>query len=175
MQWGYPRTVEGFWHALSRGQYEQPNPTNLLTEPGRFVSQLGMLVSGVAEEFTWVYIFIALVPFVFFFRMQRRERAWLIGLSAIYFCLGVLLVILLNPTPDRASADLVKVFFNNSHTVVAALIGYGLALMAAFMATHYQRFRLWGLVGGGIAVRARRGLLLYDATGQAFLWPGRRG
>ncbi len=36
MQWGYPRTVEGFFHAISRGQYEQPNPTNLVTEPLRF-------------------------------------------------------------------------------------------------------------------------------------------
>ena len=45
-----------------------------------------------------------------------------------------------------------KVFFCNSHTIIAALIGYGLALTAAFMATHYQRFRLWGLAGGIIAV-----------------------
>src|SRR5689334_24650191 len=52
MQRGYQRTVEGFWHALSRGQYEQPNPTNLVTEPGRFVNQLGMLVSGRSEEHT---------------------------------------------------------------------------------------------------------------------------
>src|SRR5204863_9654559 len=116
MQWGYPRTVEGFFHALSRGQYEQPNPTNLMTEPGRFVSQLGMLVSGAADEFTWVYLFLALVPFVFYRKMQRRERAWIVGLTAIYFFLGVFLVILLNPTPDRATSDLVKVFFCNSHT-----------------------------------------------------------
>jgi len=170
MQWGYPRTVEGFWHALSRGQYEQPNPTNLVAEPGRFVGQLVMLVSGVAQEFNWVYMFIALVPFVFFFKMQKRERAWLIGLTAIYLCLGVLLVILLNPTPDRASADLIKVFFCNSHTIVAALIGYGLALTAAFMATHYQRFRLWGLAGGIIAVLL--GLYcLFDATGKNFFGP----
>ena len=27
MQWGYPRTVEGFFHALSRGQYEQTTGT----------------------------------------------------------------------------------------------------------------------------------------------------
>jgi len=152
MQWGYPRTVEGFWHALSRGQYEQPNPTNVLADPTRFVSQLGMLISGIADEFTWVIILVALVPFLFYFRMQRRERAWLIGLSAIYLCLGVLLMVLLNPTPDRAAADLVKVFFNNSHTIVAALIGYGMALIAAFMATHYARFRLWGMVGGGVAL-----------------------
>jgi len=36
--------------------------------------------------------------------------------------------------------------------VVAILIGYGLALLAAYMATHYAQFRRWGLLGGGIAV-----------------------
>ncbi len=170
MQWGYPRTVDGFWHALSRGQYEQPNPTDVLTDPTRFLGQLWMLIDGAQKEFTWVYLFIALVPFVFFLRLQKRERAWLIGLSAIYLCLGVLLIILLNPTPDRASADLIKVFFCNSHTVIAGLIGYGLALTAAYMATHYQRFRLWGLAGGVIAVVL--GIYcLVDATGKTYFGP----
>lgn len=167
MEWGYPRTVEGFFHALSRGQYEQPNPTDLISDPLRFLGQVWMLISGVAIEYTWVYMFIALVPFLFFFKMQRRERAWLIGLSGIYLCLGVLLMILLNPTPDRASADLIKVFFCNSHTIVAALIGYGLALTAAFMATHYKTFRLWGLGGGVVAVVA--GIFgLYETVGRTF-------
>jgi tetratricopeptide (TPR) repeat protein len=172
MQWGYPRTVEGFFHALSRGQYEQPSPTNLLTEPTRFLGQLWMLATGVADEYTWAYMFIALVPFAFFFHMQKRERAWLIGLTAIYLCLGVLLVILLNPTPDRASVDLVKVFFCNSHTIVAGLIGYGLALTAAFMATNYQRFRSWGIAGGAIAVVLAL-YCLWDATGKLYF--GRAG
>jgi tetratricopeptide (TPR) repeat protein len=170
MQWGYPRTVEGFWHALSRGQYEQPNPTDVITDPMRFLGQLWMLIDGAQREYTWVYLFIALVPFVFFLRLQKRERAWLIGLSAIYLCLGVLLIVLLNPTPDRASADLIKVFFCNSHTIIAALIGYGLALTAAFMATHYKRFWIWGLAGGIVAVVL--GIYcLVDATGRNFFGP----
>ncbi len=152
MQWGYPRTVEGFLHALTRGQYEQPNPTNVLTESGRFFSQMGMLFGNVTDEFTWVYTFLALVPFMFFRKMQRREKSWIIGLSAIYLCLGMLLMILLNPPPDRASADLVKVFFAASHTIIAALIGYGLALTAAFMATHYRSFRFWAMGGALVAM-----------------------
>jgi tetratricopeptide (TPR) repeat protein len=83
-----------------------------------------------------------------------------------------LLVILLNPTPDRASVDLVKVFFCNSHTIVAALIGYGLALTAAFMATNYQRFRHWGIGGGAIAVVLAL-YCLWDATGKLYF--GRAG
>jgi hypothetical protein len=42
MNWGYPRTVEGFIHALTRGQYEKTNPTNFLNDPGRLFMQIGL-------------------------------------------------------------------------------------------------------------------------------------
>jgi hypothetical protein len=161
MEWCYPRTVDGFIHALTRGQYEQPNPTDIGHDPGRFVGQLGMLVAGLADSFTWIGVLIALVPFMFFRKIRHRERAWLIGLAALYLCVGVLLMILLNPTPERASADLVKVFFNNSHTIVAALIGYGLALTVACMAVDFQGFRRFGIIGGGVALA----LALYSLGG----------
>lgn len=151
MQWGYPRTEEGFWHALTRGQYEKASPTNFLNDPARLVTQLGMLVEGVADEFSWVFVFIALVPFLFLRRMKNRECAWLIGISAIYLCLGVLLMILINPPPDRAARELVRVFFTASHVCVALLVGYGLTLIAAYMATHYAATRRWGLIGGAVA------------------------
>lgn len=152
MQWGYPRTVEGFIHAFTRGQYEKTNPTDVFGDPLRFLTQLGMMLGGIVDEFNWLYAVLALVPFLFFRRLHRRERAWLIGLTAIYLCLGVLLLILLNPPPDRAAQELVRVFFTASHTVVALMVGYGLTLIAAYMATHYQRFRWWGLIGGAVAV-----------------------
>jgi thioredoxin-like negative regulator of GroEL len=152
MQWGYPRTVEGFIHAFTRGQYEKANPTDIIHDPMRFITQLTMLGSGIVEEFNWVYAFLALVPFAFFFKMHRRERAWLIGVVAIYFFLGVLLLILLNPPPDRAAQSLVRVFFTASHTLIALMVGYGLTLISAYMATHYQRFRFWGLTGGAVAL-----------------------
>ena len=79
-------------------------------------------------------------------------------------------MMLLNPTPDKASADLIKVFLCSSHTIVACLIGYGLALTAAFMATHYQKFRLWGLAGGMVAVVLAL-FCLWDATGKHYFGP----
>ena len=33
------------------------------------------------------------MPFAFLLKMHKRERSWIIGLTAIYFCLSVLLVI----------------------------------------------------------------------------------
>lgn len=170
MQWGYPRTEEGFFHALTRGQYEKTNPTDVIHDPMRFLGQLWMLLSGLGESFTWVNVFIALVPFGFFLKLQKRERAFIIGLSGLYVCLGAVLIILLNPTPDKTSADLVKVFFVASHTLVAVLIGCGLSLTAAYMATHYQRFRLWGLGGGAIAVVLAL-VVLSTETGRHYFGP----
>jgi thioredoxin-like negative regulator of GroEL len=152
MQWGYPRTVDGFIHAFTRGQYEKTHPTDILHDPFRFITQLAMLGDGIIEEFNWVYALVALVPFAFFFKLHKRERAWLVGITAIYLCLGVLLLILLNPPPDRAAQQLVRVFFTASHTIIALLVGYAIALGTAYMAAHYHDFRKWGLTAGAVAI-----------------------
>ncbi len=175
MEWGYPRTVEGFFHALTRGQYDKINPTNLTDNPAvvfhELKEQLWLLVKGVAAAFNWVYMFFAALPFLFFFKMKRRERNWLIAVAAIYPFLGVLLTIFLNPQKDRQSVELLRVFFAASHTVVAILIGYGLALTAAFMATNYQRFRRWGWVGGAAALVLACYCLL-EAAGELYIGQG---
>ena len=167
MQWGYPRTVEGFFHALSRGQYEQANPTDVLHDPMHFLLQLGLLISGLAGSFSWVFLFVALVPFFFLLKMQKRERAWIIGLTAIYFCVGILLTVLMNTTPDRQSAEENKVFFTASHAVVAIMIGYGLALLSSYMATHYRSFRSVGLMLGAITLLPAL-VVLFDGVGTTF-------
>jgi len=167
MQWGYPRTVEGFFHALSRGQYEKSNPSDLVHDPLRFVTQLGILVSDITTEFNWVLLFVALVPLLFFFRMQKRERSWIIGLGAIYFCIGVLLMILMNVSPDRQTAELNKVFFIASHGIIAIMAGYGMALIAAFMATHFSQFRIVGLLLGLVTL-VPAFLTLYNGVSNTF-------
>jgi tetratricopeptide (TPR) repeat protein len=152
MQWGYPRTVEGFFHALSRGQYGNGEGTNVLADPRRFVFQLWYLAKGLSESFSWVYMFIGLVPFLFLKKMAQRERSWIIGLSSIYLLLSVLLVMILNVSADRSTSDLNKVFFTASHGVFAIMIGYGLVILAAYIATHYEKFRRVGLIGGGVGL-----------------------
>ncbi len=173
MQWGYPRTVEGFFHALGRGQYES---AVVSFSAKQFFFQLRYLVQGLAESFNWVYMFIGLLPFAFLHKMHKRERSWIIGLTAIYFCLSVLLVILLNVSSDRSSSDLNKVFFTASHGLFALMIGYGLTLIAAYTATHYQKIRLWGFVVGSVAVvlaifslKESAGKLFYGPAGEISL------
>ena len=167
MQWGYPRTVEGFFHALSRGQYEKASPSDFIHDPGRFIVQLGILVSDIATEFNWVLVFVALVPLLFFFKMQKRERSWITGLVAIYLCIGVLLMVLMNTSPDRQSAELNKVFFISSHSIIAIMIGYGLALTAAYMATHFVRIRVVGILLGVVTIVPAL-ITLYDGVCHTF-------
>src|SRR5207248_4477704 len=93
------------------------------------------------EEFNLIYLLVGVIVFLFYRRMQRRERAWVVGLSAIYICLGPFLLDLLSPAPDRQSQDLNKVFFTASHMMIAMFIGYGLTIMGLLLATQYQRWR----------------------------------
>jgi thioredoxin-like negative regulator of GroEL len=169
MQWGYPRTVEGFFHALSRGQYEKANPTDIVHDPLRFLGQLWQQMEWLAESYSWVAIFIALLPFLFLFKMKKRERSWIIGLTAIYLCVGVLLTIIMNTPPDR-SGDENRAFFTASHAIVAIMIGYGMALMAAYLATHFQNFWRWGVFGSVIAAMLAF-VSLYAATGKLYFGP----
>jgi hypothetical protein len=173
MEWGYPRTVAGFFEALSRGQYNPIDPTDIFHDPHRFLIELGMLIGGVADAFSWVYMFFALLPLFFIRKLRKRERAWILLVACLYPFLGLLLTIFLSPTPDRQMADLVKVFFIASHAVVALMIGYGLALTAGYMAAQYQKFRRWGLWGAAGMALPLALWNLKDATGKHFF--GRDG
>jgi tetratricopeptide (TPR) repeat protein len=161
MQWGYPRTLEGFIHAFTRGQYEKISPTSGGTGPffeqvgnfiGTYTKQFLMYLDGLDNEFNLVCVLIAVGTFLFYRQMQKRERGWLIGLVGIFICLGPLLVFLLNPPPDRQARELIRVFFTASHVLVSAAVGYGMALLAASLATHYQAFRRVALMGALVAV-----------------------
>ena len=152
MEWGYPRTVEGFFHALLRGQYEKITPTNVLDDPLKFLRQLMVMFEGIVDQFNWLYTTLALLPWMFYRRLQKRERAWLIGLGAIYLCLSMLLLIMLNPGLDRQSREMSKVVFAASHVVIALLIGYGLTLIAASLAVRYNEPKSRGaIIIGGLA------------------------
>src|SRR5262249_8406570 len=113
---------------------------------------------------------IGLIPFLYFRRMQLRERAWTIGLSAIWFTLSIFLLLLLNPSPDRQSRDLVKVFFTASHVLVAMGIGYGLTFLAATLQLQFEKYYRWALMAACVATGLAAFKVLGTFTGlQEFL------
>jgi len=157
LNWGYPRTWDGFLHALTRGQYEKTNPT---ANFGRFMDQMGMLLHGAVDEFNLVYLLVGLIPFFFFRRMQKREQGWFAGLVAMYLGLALLLIMLLNPSSDRQSKEMNRVFFTASHVMISLCVAYGMTLFGALMTTQYGRFRTLGWIGGASAAA----IALYTAT-----------
>jgi tetratricopeptide (TPR) repeat protein len=164
MNWGYARTVDGFKHAVERGQYESVHPTPNIK---KYVQQIGIYADGGIDEFGRVYLAIGLLPFVYFRFMQKREKAWIMGLGAIYSCLAFLLLYLLNPGSDRQSLSLNKVFFTASYVIVSMGIGYGIALISATLATQYEKTRVYFLVGAAVAL----GMAVYglkDTIAKAF-------
>ena len=128
--WGYPRTIEGFIHVISRGQYEHLNPTGTFQA---FFGQVVWYAENAANGLGIIYLVPAVIPFYFIRRMESRERVWLLGLLATYACLALLLTAMLNPPPDRAAADLVGPFFSAAHLVLAVWAGYGLVLLGTIM------------------------------------------
>jgi hypothetical protein len=130
LNWGYPRTVEGFLHTLTRGQFESVHPTDSLSG---YADQLEMYGESALASFGVIYVLPVLVSFLFLRRMRAQERRWVLGLLAVFLCLVLLMVALLNPSPDRSSLWLVERFFSASHLVLALWTGYGLALLGTLM------------------------------------------
>ncbi|MBT3293830.1 MAG: DUF2723 domain-containing protein [Verrucomicrobia bacterium] len=85
MNWGYPRTWEGFNHALSRGQYERIKPADMFS--ARFIDQLGSYLTDLRGQFTLPVALLGFLPFT----------AWQIKLfgrrfKAMYAAIGLALL-----------------------------------------------------------------------------------
>ncbi len=89
MNWGYPRTPEGFIHAVSRGQYEKIDPAvnfrDLLDRPAYFAKMLEDVIVdpigyvSVVAQFSWGISLLALlaliaIPIVFINNRARAEN-----------------------------------------------------------------------------------------------------
>jgi len=131
MNWAYPRTAEGFFHLITRGQYERMNPTSNAT---RFLDQIRIYFVVAGKEFGWPYLLISVIPFCFLHRIAASERRWMLGLLAPYVCLAFLVLALLNPGGDRQSLELTKTYFSASYVILALWMGYGLVHLGVWMA-----------------------------------------
>ena len=85
MNWGYPRTWEGFQHAISRGQYERIKPTATLAA---FLQQIGDYLRDLRITFTLPLAILGFLPFTaWFIRLNAKKR-----LNSLY--ISVVLVVL---------------------------------------------------------------------------------
>jgi len=170
MNWAYPRTTQGFKHAITRGQYDRITPSNFTRmfldsshTPTKAATpnartqfnggQLGIYLDEATEEFSLSYVALGFVPLAFLYRMRLKEFRWILGLTGIYVTFTLILIYLINPTADELNRHLNKVFFAATHIFIAGAIGLGLALIGATLASSTRSW-LIGVTAflGGLAL-----------------------
>ena len=136
LNWGYPRTVEGFFHLVERGQYERPVP---VYEWNRYWQQIRLYRDYVFYDYGWIYLIPAVVPFSMMHRMGSVERRWTPGLLAFFLCTSFFLIALLNPSNDKTSRDMHAVYLAPSFVALAIWTGCGLVVIGTVTARPYER------------------------------------
>lgn len=105
MNWGYPRTWEGFLHAISRGQYERITPTEIFSL--KFVDQIAAFLTDLRRQFTLPLVVGGILPFTLWEvtiagrRVRMFSVAFLLALAVgAFVSLEMALALLKLPTPD---------------------------------------------------------------------------
>ncbi len=138
MNWGYPRTWEGFKHAIMRGQYEAI-AFKMPTWEG-----ITNYFGDVKVQFTDLLAILALAPFaVGHWIVAKTSRKtfwqWMIAAAACFLMMSVLLIGLANVKGDVQDGFIQKVKFISSHAMIALWIGYGMAFVCALAAREICR------------------------------------
>ena len=129
MNMGYARTWEGFWHVVSRGQYEALVPLDPFAQPGIFFRDLGWYIRLVTSQFTAPLAALALVPVAALRRLDRRAQAALLLVLGAWFCFAVVVLVGANPQVDVQNTWVARTLFLPSFALVALLIGAGWAIL----------------------------------------------
>ena len=126
MNWGYPRTVQGFFHVLSRGQYERIRlPADMIL----YLKELWFYVTVVGSSFGWINMGIAMVPFALIYRIPSKSRERLLAPGAAFLCLGPLLIAVINPGMGNEARWVIQVFGSLSGVALAIWMECGLVLL----------------------------------------------
>ena len=146
MNWGYPRTWDGFKHAIMRGQYEAI---------GFQVPSWGQILNyfeDVRVQFTDLLIPFAIVPFAAGHWIVKKENRkafwqWMVPALVCFLLMSILLIALANVKGDLQDGFIQKVKFISSHAMLAMWIGYGLVFAAVVLA-RFLPTATWLNLGG---------------------------
>ncbi|MBI5819857.1 MAG: DUF2723 domain-containing protein [Verrucomicrobia bacterium] len=150
MNWGFTQHKDGFWHHLTRGQYEKVK----IDRPWSvFWNQMSVFFNGLLREYTGMFVAIGAAALAWFYGTAWRAKSWIIFMAAGIFFTSVTFIVLANPTLDRAVLFNDRVFFMLTHALFCACIGYGLIWGLAFSSVHFEKLR-WLLFIGAFAAFA---------------------
>lgn len=145
INWGYPRTWQGFMHAITRGQYERVKLADVLSP--RFLVQVGTYFRDLRYQFYGPIALLAAVPIFFSWRIGRKNISWLITTVIAFISVGILFMILQNPKTDIQSLFIGRVQYIQSHAIYVIWLAYGILLLMAYFETLVKNNMITKIVG----------------------------
>jgi hypothetical protein len=131
INWAYPRTVVGFMHLVTRGQFEQISPSATFVG---WLQQLRWALNLVMEDFGLCYFLLALIPLCVLHRAPKEAKCWLLATVQIFVCLSFFLIFLLNPPLMMSRDSIERTFLSAFHIVLAIWSGCGMLLLTTLTA-----------------------------------------
>jgi hypothetical protein len=127
MQFGYPRTWEGFMHTVMRGQYERISPTPVFSM--QCLQQLGWYAHLLIQQYIFPLGLVALLPLTRILRFRGPYRKWCAVCGVVFLMFSVVLVIGASPKGDIQDSLIQSVKFIPSFALWAILVGLGLMMI----------------------------------------------
>ncbi len=145
INWGYPRTWQGFMHAVTRGQYERVKLASVFTP--KFLQQVGTYLMDLRSQFYWPVALIAAVPLAFGWKTGKRNIGWLVTTLVAFLSVGIIFMVLQNPKTDIQSLFIGRVQYIQSHAIYVLWLGYGILFMMAWLETLAKNNPITKIVG----------------------------
>ncbi|HWQ91909.1 MAG TPA: DUF2723 domain-containing protein [Clostridia bacterium] len=143
INWGYPRTVEGFFHVLSRGQFASVDPTGNFRQ---LLMQWQIYGKIALVDLGPLYLLAAALPFLLLHKVPPRPLRWLVGLLAVWFLITLLTLAGLNV--DSSGAQQIRPFFAPTHLILVLFAGFGLILLAGLLGNPHSAAIRRSTMGG---------------------------
>ena len=145
INWGYPRTWEGFMHAVTRGQYERVKLAAVFTP--RFLEQVGTYIFDLRSQFYAPIALLSTLPLLIGWRTGRRNICWLIVTFIAFISVGLVFMILQNPKTDIQNLFIGRVQYIQSHAIYVLWLGYGLLMLMAILQTIVKNNPVTRIIG----------------------------
>ena len=125
MNWAYSRTTPGFFHLITRGQFEEIHPPSGLIA---FAKALWIYFRITGSQLGYLPLIVAACPALFWKQIPIKGRSWLLSCLAAQACFVLLLTAVLAPQSDQESIRLVEAFYTAPHQLLAIWVGTGIIL-----------------------------------------------
>jgi len=164
INWGYPRTWQGFMHALTRGQYERVTLANVFTL--RFLQQIWAFITDLRAQFFAPMVLVAAIPFFFSPKLGKKNNTWLLTTFIGFIFVSIVFMVLHNPKMDIQNQFIGRTQYIQSHALFVIWIGYGLLLLMAYLETLAKNNRFTKIVGVALVLLLPFSLVIKNYTSE---------